>query len=205
MHKTTYTALLIVIFSLFMAFGIKDTTTKIDTTFVITADITRDEKDDSLVIHVTGESWKKPFTTEYTIISNNKTILSESSTDDAIDQDFGDPNMMDWCKEYIPCKKDWYFTRLKKNAVVIIQNKKALEKELLDEKSDMSIPALARQYYINNLKMPKKKAKAESLKLFAMLKKKDIVLIVLPVLPVHRSFPRFYDPLHKNFIQLFGF
>lgn len=180
-------------------------TPRIDSTFVLLYDITSNGKEDSLIIKITGDTWQTPFTTEYTIISNGNPILSESSYDDAIDQDFGDANMIDWCKGYVACKKEWYFTRLPKEAVVVIPAKSTNKKQLLDINSDMSIPVLAQQFYRDSLGFSNKKAQQEALKLARMLKAMDITLIILPVLPVHRSFPRIYDPNHNIFIQLFGY
>lgn len=182
-----------------------DTSAKVDSTIILYADFNGDKKEDSIFCHVTGKSWNKPITVAYKILCNNSVILSESSSDEALDQEFGNPDMMDWCKGYVPCKKEWYFKRLPKGVVKVFEIGNKKRKNLLDTTSEMSIPSLTQKFYRDSLGYSKKKAKIEAKKLVAFFKKRDIVFIVIPGNPIYKSFPRLYDPLKKKFIQFFGY
>ena len=182
-----------------------DTSAKVDSTIILYADFNGDKKEDSIFCHVTGKSWNKPITVAYKILCNNSVILSESSSDEALDQEFGNPDMMDWCKGYVPCKKEWYFKRLPNGVVKVFEIGNKKRKNLLDTTSEMSIPSLTQKFYRDSLGYSKKKAKIEAKKLVAFFKKRDIVFIVIPGNPIYKSFPRLYDPLKKKFIQFFGY
>lgn len=82
--------------------------------------------------------------------------------------------------------------------------KNVRRKDLLDSTSDMSIPSIVKRRYMDSLGFSRKKAKAEVVKLSALLRKQTIALLNIPALPVYRSIPRIYDPLQRRFINLFG-
>lgn len=185
--------------------AVPQTAEQIDTTIIISIDLTGDEKDDSIFCHITSESWKKPFTVEYKIVCNGEVILEQTSSDEALDQDFGQPSMMDWCEGYVPCKKEWYIKRLPKEAIKVFKPGDKKRKDFFDTTSDMSLAFFARQLYVDSLGYSKEKATSELKRLKSFFKKKDIVYFMIPVLPVYKSYPRFYDPVHKKIIQLYGF
>jgi hypothetical protein len=204
MIKAIYKIIILVLSVISVSFAVADTSYKIDTTKILAVDITGDGEGDSIFCRITGESWEKPFTTHYRIVSKSKTILSETASDEALDQEFGNPSMIEGCDGYLPCKKEWYLEKLAGEVLMIYDLKNKRRKDLLDSTSDRSINNIARQIYIDSLGFSRKKAKAESKKLSAFLRKKKIVLINIPALPVYRSIPRIYDPLQKRFIGLFG-
>ena len=208
MIKNIYIMAIIALSITVYSYGVTDTSdtaVKIDSTIVLTADFNVDKKDDSLFCHITGESWKKPITVNYKIVCKNMVILSEESSDEPLDGEFGNPDMMDWCKGYEPCKKEWYFKRLPEGVIKVFKIGDKKRKTLLDTTSDMSIPFLAQKCYRDSLGYSKKKAKIEARKLVTFLKKRPIVFIALPANPIYKPFPRFYDPLKKKFIQFFGY
>ncbi len=178
---------------------------QIDTTIIIAIDLTGDNKNDSIFCHLSAESWKKPFTVEYKIVCNKEVILTQTSSDEAIDQQFGEPGMMDWCEGYVPCKKEWYFKLLPGEVVKVFKPGDKRRKDLFDTTSDMSLASFTRKLYIKKLGYSKEKATSELKKLKSYFKKKDIVYLIIPALPVYKSYPRFYDPIHKKMVKLFGF
>jgi len=182
-----------------------DTTEKINLKTAIPLDINADKKMDTILCEITGESWNSPFTVKYTITGNGTEILSETSSDDAIDGEFGNANAMDWCKDYMSCKKKWYVKKLPKDLSIVIKQGDEKRENLFDTLSDMAIPSLAQKFYADSLGYSKDKASLAAKKLIAFLKKNDFVLITIPANPVYRPFPRLYDPFSKRFIQLFGY
>jgi hypothetical protein len=178
---------------------------QIDTTIIISIDLTGDKKDDSIFCHLTAESWKKPFTVEYKIVCNGEVILTQTSSDEAIDQDFGQPSMMDWCEGYVPCKKDWYLKKLPKEAIKVFKPGGDWRKDFFDTTSDVSLASALKKLYIDSLGFSQEKVTIELKKLESLFKKKNMVYLRIPSQPVYKSFPRFYDPLHKIIVQLYGF
>lgn len=178
---------------------------KIDTTIVISIDLTGDKKDDSIFCRITSESWEKPFTVEYKVTCNGEVILKETSSDEAIDQDFGQPSMMDWCEGYVPCKKNWYLKGLPEDAIKIFKPGDDWRKDFFDTTSDVSLASALKKLYIDSLGFSQEKITIELKKLESLFKKKNMVYLRIPSQPVYKSFPRFYDPLHKVIVQLYGF
>ena len=120
MNKIIYPITIFILSTIVFSYGVidtADTSLKVDSTIIVTADFNGDNKDDSIFCHVTGKSWNKPITVAYKIVCNNSVILSETSSDEPLDEEFGNPNAMDWCKGYIPCKKEWYFKRLPEEVI----------------------------------------------------------------------------------------
>ena len=208
MFKYIYIMTIYILSITAISFGVtdtSDTSAKVDSIIILTADFNGDKKDDSIFCHVTGKSWNNPITVAYKIVCDNSTILSEASSDEPLDQEFGNPDMMDWCKGYVPCKKEWYFKKLPEETVKVFKIGNKKREDLLDTTSDMSIPSLAQKFYRDSLGHSKKKAKIEAKKLVTFFKKRDIVFIIIPGNPIYKPFPRLYDPLRKKFIQFFGY
>lgn len=182
-----------------------DSMVAVDTVFAVAVRLGADSIPDTITCRISALSWKKPFSVIYTIKVDGIKVFSETSNDGAIDQDFADPNMMDFCEGYIPCKKKWYLTMLPKDIVKIFKPGDEQRMSLLDTASDMSLMALSKKYYQDSLGYSKQKAGQEMRRLLIYLQKKDIVCIIIPAMPIYKSFPRFYDPLKKRFIQLYGY
>jgi len=209
LQKTSFvllvTVLMIIIIYQKPTEAVLQNSAQIDTTIVLPIDLTGDEKNDSIFYHITAESWKKPFTVEYKIVCNGEVILTQTSVDEAIDQDFGNPSMMDWCEGYLPCKKDWYLKKMPEEAIKVFKPGDNWRKDFFDTTSDVSLASALKKLYIDSLGYSPKKVTGELKKLKVLFDKKNMVYLMIPSQPVYKSFPRFYDPLHKVIVQLYGF
>lgn len=177
----------------------------VDTTFIVTTELNGDDIPDTILYTLTAESWDKPMTVSYTIKCLGETILTETTSDENIDQDFGNPSAMDDCDDYITCKKRWYLHTLSKDIVRTFNLGEKNRTSFFDMKSDMSLISLAQRYYKEDLQYSEEKSSLELKKLITFLKKNDIVFLIIPGQPIYKSFPRFYDPIQKKFIQVYGF
>lgn len=84
---------------------------RIDKTITQEIDLTRDGKPEKIVLHVTGEDFKSPFTWTITIHSNGRKIFYKEHTDsERLDSVFNDPEFWSDCHDYTSCKSNWYFT-----------------------------------------------------------------------------------------------
>ncbi len=192
------------ILSIICSYAGLDSTQSIDTTFVVLIDCTGDGVEDSIVYRISGSTWMVPLTATYTIKSAGKTILDETSSDEALDGQFPSEDIFEGCTEYLTCKKEWYFNRVPKKMVQLVDKKSEQRESLLDSTSGMSIPDLVGMFYADSLGYSRKKTKSAVRKLTAHLRKNDFVILTIPVIPIYPSIPRIYDPTHKRFIGLFG-
>jgi hypothetical protein len=89
---------------------------KIDKTIIREVDLTRDGKPERIVLHITGDNMRSPFSWTFEIISNGRRIFQQEDHDTAGFDSLFDPNddflmeEMDCkCYSYESCKKRWYF------------------------------------------------------------------------------------------------
>lgn len=200
MYKRTFK--IVILFLSLVAFSYAG----IDTTIGISIDLTADGINDSLFCHLTGVSWKKPLKVTYKILSKNKLIFSETYDDKIFDEDFNNRNNLDWCdKEYLICKKKWYFEIMWKKIIKTVKLKDKRRDWLFDTTSNTSIPRLVEKLFIDSLGYSKDKAVVEAKKLTTNLKKRNFSCLVLPIHPIYPSFPSLYEPHSKKLIILYGY
>ena len=179
---------------------------KIDTTIVHVKELTGDDKKDTIRCHLLADNWKTPITVTYTVISNNKIILHEKHTNDMFDDEFGTTDMDGSCTgDYLSCKKKWYYNELPGRLIKTVSKNSETHRDLLDMTNDYSIPSALTKFYRDSLHLKKKEC-AELVKKYTNeLKKRDIVLMEVPVLLKYFSFPRLYDPKSGSFVMIIGY
>jgi hypothetical protein len=84
----------------------------IDTTFVRIIDIDYDGIKDSIILNIKGQSMERPFSWSFSVKSNQKLIYSCQRDDAWLDKFFSDTNYVGNCKDYLNCKKAYYFDYL---------------------------------------------------------------------------------------------
>ncbi len=84
-------------------------TSPIDQELVKEVDVTGDGKADKIILHLTARNIKAPFTWTLTIISKGKQIYSYNSDDAWLDKFFNDEGYVLGCKDYVGCKKKYYY------------------------------------------------------------------------------------------------
>ncbi len=90
-------------------------TPKVDKTITREVDITRDEKPERIVLHVTGKDIHSPFTWTITIFSGTRRIFYSTKTDpEKFDNIFSETKLFDDCGNPESCKMKWYFVDIMK-------------------------------------------------------------------------------------------
>ncbi len=90
----------------------------IDQELVKEADVTGDGKPAKIMLHLEGKNIKSPFVWTLTIFSDGKQIYSYKSDDSWLDKFFSDEGYVLGCKDYLSCKRKYYFHDILDNLVL---------------------------------------------------------------------------------------
>ena len=98
---------------------------RVDKTIIREVDLTRDGKPEKIILHITGDNIRSPFSWTFEIISNGRRIFRKEDHDTAGFDSLFDPNN-DFleaegackCYSFESCKKRWYFDELPRRFIV---------------------------------------------------------------------------------------
>jgi hypothetical protein len=98
---------------------------KIDKTIIREVDLTRDGKPEKIILHVTGDNMRSPFSWTVEIISNGRRIFRQEKHETAEFDSLFDPNS-DFleaegackCYSFESCKKRWYYDELPRRFII---------------------------------------------------------------------------------------
>ncbi|MBN2037361.1 MAG: hypothetical protein JW768_11510 [Chitinispirillaceae bacterium] len=186
--------------------GTVDTNARVDTMLFFTADFTADGIRDSVCCHITGRSWKSPFSVTYTVKSSDAVIFNKTFDDGQFDEDFGNREALGWCAgSYLKCKEKWYLGILGKKLVASMPLNSRKRKALFDTSSEASLYRTMTAFYADSLGYSGKKASAEAKKTVAPFEKRAFSFLMLPLHPLYASFPLVYEPRSGKFITHLGY
>ncbi|MGA3287623.1 MAG: hypothetical protein ABSD46_09365 [Bacteroidota bacterium] len=86
---------------------------KFDTTLIRVADYTGDGILDTAILHITGINFISPLSWGYDLWSKGQIVFHyEASDDSTSDRFYADSNYVGHCRDYINCKKKFFFQEL---------------------------------------------------------------------------------------------
>jgi hypothetical protein len=168
----------------------------VDKVLIHAVDVTGDGKPDTITLRVTGKDMYSPLKWTLTISSLGQTVFSHTNDDKDINGFFGDKNYVGGCKDYLECKRKWYFTDLLSRLVV--------PKSSYDVKGIMpGIEAVTGQYLAEHLGVKGEKAKAVISDIKKRLQNGQAIVISIPETPATASPIMVFSPVVNSFVEIY--
>jgi hypothetical protein len=165
-------------------------------------DVTGDGIDDDLILHITGESWSRPFNWTLIIVSKGKTIFERKSDDTWLDAFFSDKGYVnETCASYLECKKQYYLKDLI-NAL-IVKTDLSPNIHAYDKGNSGSIHFIAKKELMDEFHLSESEANKTIDWMIEKLKTKETPILYVPISPVQSEFPRMYVDRVGQFVTIY--
>jgi hypothetical protein len=165
-------------------------------------DVTGDGKPEKIVLHLSAKNIKFPFTWTLTITSEGKKIFSHQGHDAQLDKFFNDEGYVLDCKDYISCKKKYYYHDLL-NGFVLTGNKWYDLEGILNKELPTTLYPLGRKQLKACCNITGAHAESILNKIETNFRSGKVIALVVPESPVHAKPPLVFVPEIERFIEFY--
>jgi hypothetical protein len=183
----------LVIFPINLSAKAKIDAGSIDKQLVKIVDVTGNGKQDKIILHLKAKNIKAPFLWTLTIMSEGKPIYSYSSDDTWLNGFFESVNYVGDCKDYISCKKKYYYHDIL-NGIVETDNKSTDVEGILDKSVSNTLYPLGQEQLKECCNITGEQAELILKKLEAKFRSGKAITVNIPVSPVEGHPPLIFVP-----------
>jgi hypothetical protein len=174
----------------------------VDQELVKEVDVTGDGKPEKIILHLTAKNMKAPFVWTLTIISEGKQIYAYKSDDTHLDKFFNDEGYVLDCKDYMSCKKKYYYHDIL-DVLVLSGNKWYDVNGILDKSQTNTLYPVGRKQLRECCNVTGQQADAILSKIENKLRTGKAIVINILQSPVHANPPLTFVSEVGRFIRFY--